>query len=279
MSATDALHIYEADGSTEAPLREAISEIEGLIASKIVSGYSKNTNVSGNPRSGSVKVSRFLAPSVEDYGTARTAGKGDYLKDNFVTVNLDQRKEIVEEINRFDAEQYGIDELLTKRKEQYARSVAAYLDRAYFTKAVSEGTELTLTAATIDGKVEEVIQSIETVSNGNVDGVDRDMIVLYVNPKTYGLLKNHINTLPNPSNGGVTITLFNNVEIHENTRQTVDVIAMVKGAIAQPAAIDVAKLREIPLSADYELALFFNYGDAALTPDLVMYADLDSVSA
>lgn len=279
MSATNALHIYKANGTDKAPLRETISEIEGLISSKIVSGYFKNQTVSGDPRSGSVKVSRFLAPSVKDYGTARTAGKGDYLKDNYVTVNLDKRKEIVEEVNEFDAQQYGIDELLLKRREQYARAVANFLDRQFFAKAVSAGTQATLSAQNVQDKVEELVQSIETTSNGNVDGVDRDLIALSVNPYTWGLLKNYINTLPNPTDGGVKIGYFNEVEIHENTRQSVDIIGMAKGAIAQPAAITGTRLKDIDFSIDYELSLFFNYGEEAVMADLIKYANLSNVSA
>lgn len=280
MSATDALHIYEADGSTEAPLKEVISEIEGSVSAKIVSGFFKNQNIVGDPEAGSVKVSRFLTPSVEDYGTARSAGKGDYLKDNFVTVNLDKRKEIVEEINRFDARQYGVTDLLTKRLDQYSRAMAAYLDRAFFTAAISAGSEVTPTSQTIAEQIEELIQSVESVSNGNVDGVDRDMIALAVSPAVWGQLENHIDTLPNPTDGGVRTSLFHGVEIYECTRlDGADVVAMAKGAVAEPAAIDEAKLREIDLSADYSLTLFFNYGVAALMPDLIKYATLGEVSA
>lgn len=280
MSATDALHIYQANGTDEAPLREAISEVEGSVIAKIVSGNFKNTNVSGNPEAGSVKVSRFLTPTVKTYGTARTAGKGDYLKDNYVTVNLDQRKEIVEEINRFDAQQYGIYDLLTKRREQYARAMAAHLDKAFFAEAVSAGTEVTPTSQTIADQLEEVIQSVESVSNSNVDGIDRDQIAVAVSPYVWGQLKNHIDTLANPSDGGVKIELFHGVEIYECTRLAgADVIAMAKGAIAEPAAVDEARLTEIPLSADYALGLYFNYGVKALMPDLIKYATLGEVSA
>jgi hypothetical protein len=52
----------------------------------------KNKQVSGDPASGSVKVSRFLGSTVRDYGTARSLGRGDKLKDNYVTVLLDEEK-------------------------------------------------------------------------------------------------------------------------------------------------------------------------------------------
>ena len=53
---------------------------------------------------------------------------------------------------------------------------------------------------------------------------------------------------------------------------TVHAIAMIEGAIAQPAVIYPYKEPEkIPLSNDYGVSMFFDYGTKALTPDLIFW--------
>ena len=53
---------------------------------------------------------------------------------------------------------------------------------------------------------------------------------------------------------------------------TVHAIAMIEGAIAQPAVIYPYKEPEkIPLSNDYGVSMFFDYGAKALTPDLIFW--------
>ena len=51
-------------------------------------------------------------------------------------------------------------------------------------------------------------------------------------------------------------------------------IAMIEGAVAQPAVIyPYGEPEKIPLSNDYGVSMFFDYGTKALTPDLIFYID------
>lgn len=279
MAYTDAYNIFQSDGSTEEALIETYGRFIDQVQKQALSVQLKNTNLSGDPQAGSVKVRRLMSASVENYGTARTAGEGDAVNNNGVTINLDNRKEIVEEINRFDYQQFGIADLFEARRENFALSMISHLDTAFFTEAEAEGTDTTVTGDNIVEEVEDLIQELETTSNDNVDGVPREMMDLVLTPATYGELENYIDTLPNPVNGGVDAKLFHRVRVHSNTRQTQEAILMVRGAVAQPVAMESIQMGKIPLSNDEALEMYFNYGTQAVASDLILYADLTNVSA
>lgn len=270
MAQTNAYNLFKADGTTEEVLMEGYSSIVDQIQKSAKSIGLKNTSLSGDPRTGSVVVRRLETSLVKAYGTARTAAAGDAVKNNGVTINLSDRKEVVEEVNNFDVIQFGLSDMIARRASNFGLSVARYLDSAFFAEAEAEGTEVTITASTVVGKVEELIQALEVVSNDNVDGVDRDLMVLSLTPSIYGELENYIDTLPNAN--GVDINMFHGVEVISNTRQTEEAIVMVKGAIAQPMAIQNFSTEEIPLTNDTGMKLFFNTGVQAVMPDLIMYA-------
>ena len=53
---------------------------------------------------------------------------------------------------------------------------------------------------------------------------------------------------------------------------TTHAIIMVEGAVAQPAVIyPYREPEKIPLSNDYGVSMFFDYGTKALTPDLIFH--------
>ncbi len=279
MAKEDALSIYLSNGSTLDELTESYSELVDMIQKGAISSQIKNVNLSGDPESGSVEVRRLMTAASQAYGTARTATAGDKVKNNGVTINLDQDKEIVEEVEWKDVQFYGIGDILAKRSANHQMAMIRELDTAFFTEAVSAGTEETITSTTIEDQIEELIQSVETTSNDNVDGVDRDMIVVTVTPAVYGQLRNYIDSLPNPVDGGVDVKKFHDVRIFSNTRQSVDAIAMVVGSIAQPVVAQPYEVERIPLSNALAIALFYHYGTQAVMPDLIKYATLSSVSA
>ena len=273
MAYTNATSIFQSNGSTPEELTEAYNALVDQIQKEALSVQVKNADISGDPKSGSVKVRRLETSLVKTYGTARTAAEGDKIKNNGVTVNLDQKKEIVEEVNTLDVQQFGLPDLLNRRKENFAMSVARHLDAAFFTEAESAGTDTDVSDAdSIVDKVEMLIQALETVSNDNVDGVDRELMHLFLTPEYYGALENYIDTLPNAA--GVKIDTFHKVKVHSNVRQTEDAIIMAVGAIAQPVAMVDFKSGEIPLSNETSMELYFNYGTQAVAADLIMYADL-----
>ena len=276
MARTDARYIYINDND-----KDKLAEIYGGVIEAVqkgaVSEQIKNKNYSGDPKAGSVEISRFVNATVRDQGTARTGGKGDKVINKPVTVNVDTDKEIVEEVNKTDLRLHGVTGIAEKRKANHIKRMQAYLDREFFGCAVSEGTSFTLTGNTIIEKIESIILNVEKTENDYVDGVDRDMLVLTVKPEIYSQIKNYINEVPN-SLTGVTEKMFNDVRIFSNNRQTKDVICMIDGAVAQPVVTDEYDLEKIPLSNNFGLELFFSKGTKAIMPDLIKYANVSSGS-
>ena len=276
MARTDARNIYINDND-----KDKLSEIYGGVIDSVqkgaVSEQIKNKNYSGDPKAGSVEISRFVNATVKDQGTARAGGKGDKLIDKPVTVNVDTDKEIVEEFNKTDLRLHGVTGIAEKRKGNHSKRMEAYLDSEFFACAVSEGTNFNTTGDNIIEKLESLILNVETTTNDYVDGVDRDMLVLVVKPAIYSAIKLHINEVAN-SLTGVTDKYFNNVRIFSNHRQTKDAICMIDGAVAQPVVADEYDVEKIPLSNNYGLELFFSKGTKAIMPDLIKYANLTSAS-
>lgn len=279
MAKEDALSIFKSDGVTEDALIESYAELIDMVQKGAISVSIKNINLSGDPESGSVEVRRLMTSASQAYGTARTASKGDEVSNNGVTINLDQDKEIVEEVEWKDIQFYGIADILAKRSRNHKLAMIRELDSAFFTEAEAEGTEKTITETTVVAQLEELIQEIETTENDNVNGVDRNMIVVTVTPAIYGDLRNELDVLPNPTDGGVNAKVFHDVRIFSNTRQTEDAICMVVGSIAQPVAAKPYAVERIPLSNAIAIELFYSYGTQAVMSDLIAYADFSEVSA
>lgn len=272
MARQDALSIYINDETAD-KLAETYGEVIEAVQKGAVSEQIKNKNYSGDPTTGSVEIDRFKNATVNDLGTARTAGEGDKLKNTGkVTINIDTDKEIVEEIAKKDLKLYGIDGMAEKRKVNHTKRMIAYLDNEFFAKAEAEGTLVTPTAQATDvaKKLEELIVSVETTVNDWVDGVDRDMLVVTVTPTIYSQLLNYIDSVPNPING-LDEDMFHKVRIFSNHRQTKSMICMIDGAVGQPVVSDQYDAEKIPLSNDIGLELFFSKGTKAVMPDLIKY--------
>lgn len=79
MPRINALNILlESDG------KEYLAELYGKtiegVQKALISGSMKNMDLSGDPVSGTVEAKRFVNATPKNYGTARTAGKGDAVK-------------------------------------------------------------------------------------------------------------------------------------------------------------------------------------------------------
>jgi hypothetical protein len=268
MAREDALSIFSS-GETKDKLAELHNGLIESIQKGAVSEQIKNKDYSGDPTTGSVEVNRFKNSGDQTYGTARTAGEGDKLFNNGkVVVNIDQHKEIVEEVNATDLKLHGVGGIVEKRQTNQKTTLISVLDRAFFVAAEAAASVFTPTAATLVGKLEQLIQEVETTVNDWVDGVDREMIVLTVSPAVYGELANYIDSVPNPLTN-LTDNVFHKVRIFSNHRQTADAVCMVEGAVAQPVLLSDYEPEKIPLSNDYAVELFYDYGTKAVTPDLI----------
>ena len=106
-------------------LKEAYDGVIANVQKGTVSSKIKNTDLSGDPTSGTVEAKRFVNASSQPYGTARTASKGTAVKGKTVTVAIDTNREFVEEIEEKDIRLLGVDGLVAKRSANHAQRMIA----------------------------------------------------------------------------------------------------------------------------------------------------------
>lgn len=271
----------------------SLSEIYGLVIENVqkstLANSLKSQQYTGNPAAGSVEFKRFVNSESKDYGTARSAGKGDPVTAPPTTVNLDQHKEIVEEVAKFDLDTFGVAGIMQRRADNHVLSMSAALDRAFFTEAAKSGTAFTPASGVteIQDIIENAIQTLETTHNDYVDGVDRSLMHFILNPLEYGKIRKFLDTQSNPNvdTAGEEFGMYHGVRIYSCTRlpvttepaesektttTTTNGILMVTGSIAQPVVVNEYTAPEkIPLSNDFSVSLFYNYGTKVLASDLV----------
>ena len=279
MARQEAQNIFLENGTDETELLEIYGGVIENFEKAPVSLLIKAQNPS-KISAGSAEFKRFENASSNAYGTARAASAGVALQTKPIVVPIDQHKEIIEEFVKADVEAYGVPALLAKRAGNHFRSMARELDTAFFAQAYAEGTKYTATATAIDEIVEELIVKVETISNAFIDGVDRDDIAIVLNPTKASALRVKIDTLfaeGNRIENGL-LGQFHGVDVFVSNRlpkgvgQVVDMFGMVKGAVAQPILLaDQYQSEKIPLSNDWAVELFYDYGTKALMADAVFY--------
>ena len=238
----------------------------------------KNTDLSGDPTSGTVEAKRFANITGQSYGTARTAGKGQYVKAQPVIIAINDDTEYLEEVEEKDLKTYGVNGLIERRTRNHQDALAVELDTKFFAEAVNQGTSFTPTGTpTIEDEIEEAIQKVETTKNDFVNGVPRNMIEVVMSPAYYGRLRNKINSISNSNNLGVVPNYeegtFNNVSVYSNVflPQGINYVVMVKGSVAQPIMTSIYNPTKIDLSDATAFGLFAYKGTKAVTPDLIIY--------
>ena len=90
-------------------LAETLDGVIENIQSGCVSEALKAKSGSGDPTTGSVEYKRFANAVIQEKGTARANGKGNKVKAKPVVVNIDDDKEIIEELQEKDLKLYGVD--------------------------------------------------------------------------------------------------------------------------------------------------------------------------
>ena len=239
----------------------------------------KNTDLSGDPTSGTVEAKRFVNKVGKAYGTARTAGKADYIKAEPVVIAINDDTEYLEEVEEKDLKTYGVGGLIERRTRNHQDALAVELDTKFFAEAVSAGTSFTPTGVNpaIEDEIEQAIQAIETVKNDFVQGVPRNMIEVVMSPATYGKLRNKINSISNSNDLGQVRNYeagtFNNVNVYSNVflPNGINYVVMVKGAVAQPVMTSIYNPAKVDLSDATAFGLFAYKGTKAVTPDLIIY--------
>jgi len=273
MARTTAISLLSGE-STPASLAEIYGLVIENVQKRALSTALKSQQYTGNPAAGSVEFKRFVNSESKEYGTARAAAKGDQVMAPDIPVNLDQHKEIVEEVAKFDIDTFGVPSLMQRRADNHVLSMAATLDRDFFKVTAEGGTKFTPEATEIQKIAEELIQEVETTHNDYVDGVDRSQIALVLSPAKYGDIRTFLDTQSNPNvdTAGEEFGMYHGVRVYSCTRlpSGTNGIAMAMGATAQPVVSDqYSNPEKIPLSNDYAVSLFYDYGTKVLTPDLV----------
>lgn len=278
MARLDALSIKMTNGSTAEKLAEEYGKVIENLQHITLASRLKNTDLSGDPTSGTVEAKRFVNVQGQSYGTARGAGHAQYVKADPVVVALNDNTEYLEEVEEKDLKTYGVDGLIERRTKNHQDALAVELDTKFFAEAVNQGTSFTPTGSpTIDDEIEEAIQTIETTKNNFVQGVPRNMIEIVMTPAYYGRLRNKINAISNSNNLGVVGNweggTFNNTNIYSSVflPSGINYVVMVKGAVAQPIMTSIYNPKQIELSDAIGFGLFAYKGTKAVTPDLIIY--------
>ena len=275
MARTYAIRLL-AGASTPATLAEIYGLVIENVQKSTLSTSLKSQQYTGNPAAGSVEFKRFANSEAKTYGTARTAAKGDKITVPPTTVNLSTHKEIVEEVAKFDLDTFGVAGIMQRRADNHVLTMAADLDRAFFAEANTSGTAFTPGSGVteIQDIVESMIQTLEVVKNEYTDGVDRGMMDLVPSPAQYGKLRTFLDTQSNPNvdTAGEEFGMYHGVRVYSCTRlaEKCNGLLMIRGAVAQPVVVDqYSNPEKIPLSNDFAVSLFYDYGTKALTPDLI----------
>lgn len=294
MAMTDALSIYLENGTTKAYLKNVLAGIFGNYQKEALSARLKSKNANLNRAAGSYEFKRFANSTVKDYGTARAAGKGDKIIAPPIVVNLDKNKEIVEEVNFFDADGSFTDEgfkaMVERRKMNFELSVTDFLDMDFFSAAKTGGTAATSLGVTdLDAsksfkrQIETLVGKFEkTGKNGTenkyVRGIDRRYMALVLDSSLYGLVKDELNDCRNFSQmisdekftGINGVACFSSVNLPDGA----DYVLMTMDSIAQPVLPSGFEFEKIPLSIEYAMEMFFRYGSKVLAPELVLHGKL-----
>lgn len=260
-------------------LKEAYDGVIANVQKNTISSRIKNTDLSGDPDAGTVEAKRFANASSQDYGTARTAGKGNAVKGKTVTIAIDQNKEFIEEIEEKDIRLLGVDGLIAKRSANHANRLAAELDQKFFEVGKTEGTQFKPAAAVTDIQaiVEAAILQMEKLKNNYIDGLDRNMLSITFDPDTYSAMRMYLDTVVNTNVDTTTeeFQMYHGVKCFSSNRlpSGVKFEIMMDESIAQPVKAVPYTAERIPLSEAVAVEMFYYYGTKAVTPDTIFWFD------
>lgn len=277
MARLDALSIELIAGGKDKLAEKYGKVIENLQHITLASQL-KNNDLSGDITTGTVEAKRFKNISGNAYGTARTAGNGQSIKETPVVISLNDDTEYLEEVEEKDLRTYGVDGLIARRTANHQDALAVELDTKFFAEAVSAGSSYAgEEGASIEDEIEGAIENVETVKNNFVNGVPRNKISVVMSPAYYGKLRNKINSISNSQNLGVVPNweggLFNNCRVYSSVflPEGINYVVMVDGAIAQPVMTSIYNPKKIELSDATAFGLFAYKGTKAVMSDLIFY--------
>ena len=278
MARVDALSIELRSSVGKDKLAEEYGKVIETVMANTLSTRLKNTNLSGDPTSGSVEAKRWTNVSGNAYGTARTAGAGQKIKVDPVVIQINDDTEYLSEVEEKDLKMYGVSGLIERRMAEHGKGLENELETKFFAEAVQQGTSFSPTGTpSIEDEIEEAIQTIETTKNNYVRGIPRTMINVVMSPLYYGKLRNKINSIPNSNGLGQVKSyeegIFNNVKVFSNVflPSGVNYVVMVDGSVAQPVHTSTYAPSKVEFSDATAFGLFAYKGTKAVTPDLIIY--------
>ena len=278
MARIDALSIELLSGGKD-KLAEEYGKVIENIQARTLSARLKNTDLSGDPTSGTVEAKRFVNVVGQAYGTARGAGKGNAVKAKPVVISIDDNTEYLEEVEEKDLRTYGVNGLIERRTRNHENQLAVELDTKFFAEAKKSGSKFTPTKTDIAEEIEEAIQKIETTKNNFVQGVPRNMIEVVMSPAYYGALRTKINASGNSLNlvsmANYEEGTYNNTKVYSSAflPEGTDYIVMVNGAVAQPVHTSIYNPKKVDLSDATAFGLFAYKGTKAVMEDLIIYKE------
>ena len=254
-------------------LAEQYGAVIANVQKDCISQIIKNVNLSGTPGAGTYEAKRFENKTSNAYGTARSGGAGQAVKATPVTIAVNVDKEIVVEVEQKDVTLYGVDALVEREAASAQKAMTRELERAFFAEAVSAGSAYTpaQTVTAIEDIIEGLIQSVETVQNNFVDGVERDMITVVCDPATYGKLRTYFDKVESGNGNAESFGLFHGVKVFSSVYLPAGThaVAMADGSIAQPVLPTIAPAERIQLSNAIAFGLFSSSGTKAVAADLI----------
>ena len=124
MARLDSLSIVlQTNTSAKDKLAEEYGKVIENVQKNTISALLKNTDLSGDPDSGTVEAKRFANATAQNYGTARGHGYADKIEAKPVVVALDTNKELIEEVEEKDLQTYGVNGLIERRVANQGASI------------------------------------------------------------------------------------------------------------------------------------------------------------
>jgi hypothetical protein len=270
MARTDSINILLTTSGKD-KLAEAYGNVIANVQKRCISQALKNNDLSGTPGAGTYEAKRFANRASNEYGTARSGGKGQAVKAEPVVVSIDTKRELVTEVEQHDVTLYGVDHLVARQAEMDEKSMQRELERAFFAAAAEAATAAEPASDAPEVVAEALIQAVETVENDYVDGVERDEIAVGCSPAFFGALRTYMDKVQDGGADGAMFGNYHGVQFYSCTYLPAGAkaIAMHKGAVAQPVLPTVAPAERIQLSNAIGFGLFFSYGTKVVEPDLV----------
>lgn len=259
----------------KAYLAEKYAGVIANVTKNTISGKLKNTDLSGDPDAGTLVAKRFANASSQPYGTARTAGKGQAVKQDDVPVPIDIDREFVEELERKDIKLGGVDGVVQKRADNHGLRMQSELDKAFFACAVAAATKISVKESdSVEDILEEVIQVLENFENDFIDGIPRELMRLTCSTKWYGQIRNNLDkqARSNVDTAAESFYSWHGVECESCTHlpNGVPFVIQLIGSVAQPVIVTGIDAEKVNLGNAVAVELFFSYGTKAVTPETIL---------